>query len=433
MIALVVFFVLVAVEVIFFIIGHRSVVSVRRSQRLAWLLLGVVFLVAMLSPLLDWRPTWYGLALLLSVQSVYSLVVLLGKGKDAQAMPKRRKVGMVVLRILLYAVLVAPLFLFPGAKGTPVTGQYAVGTVSYTWTDMSRDETFTDEADHRMVTVQFWYPEEVEGSFPLVVFSHGAFGYRMSNHSTFMELASSGYVVCSIDHPYHSFMTKQVDGSRVMVDMEFLQTAMAVENGHIEGPRLNELEQSWMALRTADMNFVLDTILEKVHAEQTAGVFTRIADDSIGVMGHSMGGATAAAIGRERNEVGAVVVLDGTMMGETIGYADGVAQFEPRAYPKTILNVFNEDHAIQAKALGDAYANTYMHNRSDISHQVVVMGSGHLNFTDLSLVSPVLANLLGTGSVDAEYCMRTTNSLVLEFFDQTLKGKGKAVARERTF
>ncbi|PKL28263.1 MAG: hypothetical protein CVV46_07150 [Spirochaetae bacterium HGW-Spirochaetae-2] len=433
MIALVVLFVLVAVEVIFLVIERTRAVSVRRSLRLTWLLLGAVFLAAMVSQLLDWRSNWMGIACILSVQSVYSLVVLLGRAKEHQVMPKRRKVGMLVLRLFLYLVLVAPLFLFPGSRHMQVTGSYAVGTQAYTWTDESRDETFTDEADHRTVTVQFWYPEDGERPYPLVVFSHGAFGYRMSNHSTFMELASNGYVVCSIDHPFHSFMTRQVDGDRVIVDMDFLQTAMAVEHGKIEGRRLYELEQSWMALRTADMNFVLDTILEKVHTASAEGVFTRIADDSIGVMGHSMGGATAAAIGRERSEVDAVVVLDGTMMGETIGYSDGVEQFELQMYPKTILNVFNEDHAKQAKALGDSYSNTYMHNRSDLSYQTVVLGSGHLNFTDLPLVSPVLANLLGTGTVDAEYCMRLTNSLVLEFFDQTLKGKGLAVARERIF
>ena len=433
MIALVVLFVLVAVEVIFLVIERTRAVSVRRSLRLTWLILGAVFLASMVSPLLDWRSSWLGLACILSVQSVYSLVVLLGKDKVHRGLPKRRKVGMSVLRIFLYLILVAPLFLFPGSKHMQVTGPYAVGTETYTWTDVSRDETFTPEADQRKVTVQFWYPEQADGTYPLVVFSHGAFGYRMSNHSTFMELASNGYVVCSIDHPYHSFMTRQDDGNRVIVDMDFLQTAMAVENGQIEGLQLYELERSWMALRTGDMNFVLDTILENVHAEPTEGVFTHIADDSIGVMGHSMGGATAAAIGRERSEVDAVVVLDGTMMGETIGYSDGVEQFELQMYPKTILNVFNEDHAKQAEELGDSYSNTYMHNRSDLSHQVVVMGSGHLNFTDLPLVSPVLANLLGTGTVDAGYCMDLTNSLVLEFFDQTLKGKGPTVARERIF
>jgi predicted dienelactone hydrolase len=37
----------------------------------------------------------------------------------------------------------------------------------------------------------------------VVVFSHGAFGVRNSNTTTFLELASRGFIVASIDHPYH--------------------------------------------------------------------------------------------------------------------------------------------------------------------------------------------------------------------------------------
>ncbi|MBQ5851909.1 MAG: hypothetical protein IIW54_14020, partial [Lachnospiraceae bacterium] len=44
--------------------------------------------------------------------------------------------------------------------------------------------------------------ETVTDDFPLVVFSHGAFGYYESNTSTYMELASNGYVVeCSMKFP----------------------------------------------------------------------------------------------------------------------------------------------------------------------------------------------------------------------------------------
>ncbi len=71
-------------------------------------------------------------------------------------------------------------------------------------------ESFRDDGAFRQVAVQFWYPAtEKEERFPLVVFSHGAFGYRMSNYSTYMELASNGgYVVlqcgASLFMPYFS-------------------------------------------------------------------------------------------------------------------------------------------------------------------------------------------------------------------------------------
>ncbi len=63
-------------------------------------------------------------------------------------------------------------------------------------------------AGNRQVNVEFWYPSDGGGKYPLVVFSHGALGIKTSNTSTFIELASHGYVVCSIDHPYQALFTR---------------------------------------------------------------------------------------------------------------------------------------------------------------------------------------------------------------------------------
>ena len=72
--------------------------------------------------------------------------------------------------------------LFPPVIPLPVTGGYAYETVSFTWTDDAREEEFCSDGSSRRVAVQFWYPVSGEGeTFPLIVFSHGAFGYRMSN------------------------------------------------------------------------------------------------------------------------------------------------------------------------------------------------------------------------------------------------------------
>ena len=98
---------------------------------------------------------------------------------------KKAGIGRAVLRLLVLAFCLLPVVLFPPMKPVPASGSYACETASYVWTDETREESFQNDGSFRQVAVQFWYPAtEKEEKFPLVVFSHGAFGYRMSNYST---------------------------------------------------------------------------------------------------------------------------------------------------------------------------------------------------------------------------------------------------------
>ena len=70
------------------------------------------------------------------------------------------------------------------------------------------------------------------------------------------------------------------------------------------------------------------------------------------------------------------------------------------------------------------YSNNVVIQNADISYRTYFADSGHMDFTDLPLFSPVLAKSLGTGNVDNEMMLRTLNGLVLDFFDCYLKGEG---------
>jgi predicted dienelactone hydrolase len=102
--------------------------------------------------------------------------------------------------MLVFALV--PALVFPQHKSPQVTGPYEVATATYTYIDKNRIEEFTDTGKNRFVNVAFWYPQNADRTYPLLVFSHGANGIKGSNTSTYTELASHGYVVCSIDHPY---------------------------------------------------------------------------------------------------------------------------------------------------------------------------------------------------------------------------------------
>lgn len=333
-----------------------------------------------------------------------------------------------IAAVILVVLILFRIALFPPHKQPAVTGSHTVVIKEFTWEDESRVETFTDTGENRALTVKFWYPEE-KGDYPLVVFSHGALGVIDSNSSTCMELASNGYVVASIAHPYHAMFVKDVSGKVTTVDMDFLRSVYE-ENGTNDPEReeKNYLKcKEWMALRTADENFVLDTILSKT-AKGEEGPFCRINPEKIGLFGHSMGGASSVALGRERNDIDAVIDLEGTMLGEYVGFENGTALFNQDPYPIPVLDVNSREVHKAAEALaaeGLMYVNFYVGENAVDYREVIFNDAGHLNFTDLPLVSPILARMLGVGKVDARACIENVNEVVLSWFDFYLKGEGE--------
>lgn len=343
----------------------------------------------------------------------------------------KKKIAVRCIKIAAIILIVLVLFriaLFPPHKQPVVTGSHNVAIKEFTWEDVSRVETFTDTGENRMLTVKFWYPEE-EGSYPLVVFSHGAFGVIDSNYSTCMELASNGYVVASIAHPYHAMFVKDVNGKVTTVDRDFFRSVY--DGSGTTDPEEEERNylkyKEWMELRTADENFVLDTILSKAEKGED-GPFCRIDSEKIGLFGHSMGGASSVALGRQRDDIDAVIDLEGTMLGEYVGLKNGIELFNEEPYPVPILDVNSRavHEAAEAQTLeGYEYVNFYVGKNAVDYREVIFNDAGHLNFTDLPLRSPILAKMLGVGKVNARTCIENVNDMVLTWFDYYLKDKGE--------
>ena len=354
------------------------------------------------------------------------------KGEKRKVSCKKKLIwilGMLVVLVVLGKILI-PKIMFPDFEPVLVTGQYGVETSTYTWVDEDRVETYTDTGEKRALTVKFWYPVE-EGEYPLVVFSHGAFGVIDSNNSTCNELASNGYVVASIGHPYHAMFVEDVNGKTTMVDMDFMKQVYS-DNGADtdEAERaVYEFSKEWIEVRTGDMHFVLDTILEKAEGMEEVP-FRLINTDHIGLFGHSMGGATAVQIGRERKDIDAVIDLEGTMAGEYVGFENGYELYNEEPYQVPVLDVNSKAVRDQIDALerehADAnwkYVNDYLGENAADYREVIFYGAGHLNFTDLPLFSPILAKMLGVGEVDARTCIEDVNEVVLLFFNDHLKGE----------
>lgn len=409
----------------------------------------IVFLLALLLPQVAWDFRWKLCFYMLLFRVVTSLIFFLIKHKKASGNKSRLSAvanacgGIVVLGSALI-----PSFLFTGYQGLATTGMYEVEQTQAILIDPNRTEGFRTDGSKREVPIYFYYPKAEnpgENSFPLIIFSHGAFGYYQSNTSTYMELASHGYVVVSLDHPYHSFFTKNSKGELVTVNPSFIQSAMMTQAGDMQEEEEYELTREWIILRTADMNFVLDTLIDAktegvrtdtwyVESDEMADEILQVLvmtnTDHIGLMGHSLGGATSVTTGRMRDDIDAVVDIDGTMLGEQVGYADGVYEYYEESYPVPLLSIDNESHYRDGVTADLDYVNNVVLENAADSHHTYFLGSGHMNFTDLPLFSPPLASLLETGTIDETECVLKMNEIILQYFDHYLKGEGELSIRE---
>ena len=382
---------------------------------------------------------------------INGLTMLVRRSKEDGIQKAAAAIFFCVLFILLTGLFLVPAFIFTGYRGLPVSGEYQIAEARVILTDRDRVDSFEQDGSLREVPVHFYYPVVSEGSvekFPLVVFSHGAFGYYQSNTSTYMELAGNGYVVAALDHPHHAFFAEDTDGKMVIVDQNFLNEAMELTG---EGSEDNNTEETlaiyrkWMDLRTADMNLAVDSLIKAGRSgeldeswylpdnnnEAILDVLSMTDTSKIGLMGHSMGGATSVALGRERDDIGAVIDIDGTMLSEYTGIVDGKFTANEEPYEVPVLEFVNWEqaselalHIEEYRAESGAYPNDELIRNAANGFTTTIKGTKHMDFTDLPMLSPVLGNMLGSGERDTAEVMTIVNSLVLEFYDCYLKGEG---------
>ncbi|MEV4559273.1 hypothetical protein AB0K51_20105 [Kitasatospora sp. NPDC049285] len=344
---------------------------------------------------------------------------------------------------------------FPVPVFPEPTGEFAVGTRVVQWTDPGRPETFTaDPNDLRTVVVQLWYPAQPspagtpraqylgrtqdeartvsdalahgvglpgflvdgvpqarshavfdapvagrEGRFPVVLFSPGSGGVRTQNTAWAEELASHGYLVAALDHPYDSAAVVLADGRTI--------TSATSSTG--DRDQDEKLAADWTAVRAADLGFVL-TRLEGLDRGAAADPLTgRLDTGRAAVAGHSMGGAAALQAARQDHRFAAVIDLDGFPHGPTEPALDRPAlaltqavtpATDPRYLPR-LTEVLDSDTAP--------------------SYRLTIPGAAHLTFMDGPLYLPPVPSIVG--SLGRDESPRLVAAATLAFLDAVLRDR----------
>ncbi|MEU9983093.1 dienelactone hydrolase family protein [Streptomyces sp. NPDC050856] len=342
---------------------------------------------------------------------------------------------------------------FPVPVFPEPSGRFAVGTRVVQWTDPRRPETFTaDPHDRRTVVVQLWYPARKSpagtrraqylgrteheartvsdalagqvglpgflvdgvarahtravlnapvadrgGRFPVVLFSPGSGGVRTQNTAWAEELASHGYLVAALDHPYDSAVV-------VLTDGRTLHTRTASTG---DRDRDAVLSTGWTAVRAADLSFVL-TQLDRLGRGGTAGPLTgRLDTGRVAVTGHSMGGAAALRAARQDHRFDAVVDLDGYPHGPT-----SPSLHQPALALTQAVTPGTDPRYIPRLTMA-------LEHNTVTSYRLTIPGAAHLTFMDGPLYLPPVPSLVGSlGRTESPHVVAATT---LAFLDTTLR------------
>jgi pimeloyl-ACP methyl ester carboxylesterase len=246
-------------------------------------------------------------------------------------------------------------------------------------------------------------PAEKPSRLPLLLFSHGL-GMSRAHYTTLIEeLASHGYLVAAIDHPY--------EGLTVLPDGRVLSNS-----GDKRGPKTVPARIEEMA---RDFRFVLDTLMDR---KSVAGRFAgRIDRKRLGVFGHSLGGAAALEACREGGPFAACADLDGDAWGKV--EQEGVG----RPF-LVLLNEPGEGHRASAemrKARDDGWA-AIIAKRKTPAAVAKISGTFHLSFSDIPFLVPKELLQKHGATIDAARGREIIGRALRAFFGTHFKTRDRA-------
>lgn len=331
----------------------------------------------------------------------------------------------------------------------PPSGPYAVGRTTYAWTDESREEMHTeDEDDLREIAITVWYPAETaespdplaaapympqpmaaffetannladgrlqavranavqdapladaQDSFPVLVFDPG-FSATPFQYTLMIEnLASHGYVVFGMSHPYVTALTVFPDGRTVEALNGNQLRSTWVPQDIYDG----EFEGAWYP----DTAFVVEQI-SALDDDDPKGLFTgRLDTIQYGMLGHSQGARTISAVCYDDPRCAAALNMDGT-------YSAAVELDFTRPYM-----IMSADNGVET------FITTFESSLEALAQGFYVMmipHTHHNSFVDTAFWAPLVMATPPDGTGAAQIAVLDYRTYAAAFFDKHLRGQ----------
>ncbi len=334
-------------------------------------------------------------------------------------------------------------------KRLPVpTGSYQIGRILMNFIDSSRIGAFPDRPNERRnIPIMIWYPSDTVPSvqpclplisenelkfyrsfgiyrlfpsylskietnsfdglplslkkekFQVIFFNHGYEGYMCQNTIQMELLASHGYIVVSIGHPYEAGVVTYPDGAQIKFDTknciyndkntisqrEFKKLLKRLNNENLSLEKIRDITyllhpetitHERLNMWAADTVFIADKMNELQNGaipSKFVGKFDL--SSGFGVFGHSFGGATAAQVCFQDERFVCGINLDGGPYGELLRNNHHLST------PFMCLSTLQE---------GNSNKLIHLTNSKD-SYLITIRGAGHYDFADISyaLTSPL--------------------------------------------
>ncbi len=337
----------------------------------------------------------------------------------------------------------------------PLPGPFQVGTVPFELVDHSRLDPFAPAPQPRALMVQLWYPavhadryplepylpagaasyiDQANGlpagtvesvrahgrlgapvaptfhGWPVVLFSPGSGASRAYNTTLVEDVASHGYAVVAIDHPYDADVVEFPDGHLVLGKLTDANNVQAVQ------------------VRAQDASFVIDQLTQLNAGRRLRGVPEvpglrgRLDVRRVAMFGHSLGGAASAAAMLADRRISAGVDLDGSLYGPVVR----------RGLDRPFLLMSS---ALHNRADDSSWAELWSHLRG-WRLDLEMAGSGHLSYSDLGVLAVPLdltalyppEELPGLfGTIDGVRAATVAQAYLTAFFGFTLRHRADSL------